>query len=44
MVECRISPAGSIRVDEIIELLENPIEGENSLGPIRRMNVQWQSH
>ena len=42
MVECRISPAGSIRVDEILRLLE--LDEGKLAGPIRRTNVQWQSH
>lgn len=42
IVECRISPAGSIRVDEILGLLELD-EGMLS-GPIRRTNVQWQDN
>ena len=40
IVECRISPAGSIRVDEILELLE--LDERKLSGPIRRTNVQWQ--
>ena len=39
IVECRISPVGSIRVDEILELL-GVSETELS-GPIRRTCVQW---
>lgn len=42
MVECNISPAGSIRVNEILKLLELD-EGKLS-GPIRRTNVQWQKN
>ena len=42
IVKCRISPAGSIRVDEILGLLELD-EGKLS-GPIRRTNVQWSSN
>lgn len=42
MVECRISPAGSMRVDEILGLLELD-EGKLS-GPVRRTNVQWRSN
>ncbi len=38
-VECRISQAGSIRVDEILTLLE--LNQENLSGPIKRTNVQW---
>jgi radical SAM-linked protein len=39
-VECKISPAGTIRVDEILRLLE--LEREDLAGPIRRTKVQWQ--
>ena len=42
MVECIISPAGSIRVNEILEALELD-EGKLS-GPIRRTNVQWKEN
>jgi hypothetical protein len=42
IVECIISPAGSIRVDEILGLLELDV-GKLS-GPIRRTKVQWQSN
>jgi radical SAM-linked protein len=42
MVEHRISLAGSIRMDEILELLELD-EGKLS-GPIRRTNVQWKKN
>lgn len=38
-VECNISPAGSIRVDEILLLLELDIE--KLTGPVRRIDVQW---
>jgi len=41
IAECRISPAGSIRVEEILELLE--LDHSNLAGPIRRTNVQWQN-
>jgi len=41
IAECRISPAGSIRVDEILELLG--LDHSNLAAPIRRTNVQWQS-
>jgi uncharacterized protein (DUF2344 family) len=40
VVECNVSPAGSIRVEEILKLLE--IEVGNLAAPIRRTNVQWQ--
>ena len=39
MVECKISPEGTIRVDEILELLELNMEGLT--GPIKRTNVKW---
>lgn len=40
IVECEISPAGSIRVDEIMKLLE--LDARKLAEPIRRNNVQWQ--
>ena len=41
IVECNISSAGSIRIEEILRLLELD---EGKLGsPIRRTNVQWQA-
>jgi len=40
IVECDITPAGSIRVDEILELLE--IDIEKLTAPVKRTNVQWQ--
>jgi len=40
VVECKISSAGSIRVDEILKLLE--LDVEKLAAPIRRTNVQWQ--
>ena len=39
-VECNISSSGSIRVDEILKLLE--LDVEKLAAPIRRTNVQWQ--
>lgn len=39
-VECKISLAGSIRVDEILELLE--LDYDMLSAPIRRTRVQWQ--
>jgi radical SAM-linked protein len=39
-VECKISPAGSIRVDEILTLLD--LDMENLAVPIRRTMVRWQ--
>lgn len=40
VVGCRTSPAGSIRVDEILELLE--LDEQKLAAPIRRTSVQWQ--
>ena len=40
VVECGVTPSGSIRVDEILKLLGLDIEKRS--GPIRRANVQWQ--
>ena len=39
-VECKISSAGSIRVDEILKLLE--LDVEKLAAPIRRTSVKWQ--
>ena len=39
-VECRISPEGTIRVDEIMTLLE--LGAEDLAGPVRRTSVRWQ--
>jgi len=40
MVECNISSAGSIRIEEILRLLE--LDEGKLASPIRRTNVQWQ--
>lgn len=40
VAECKIDPAGSIRVDEILNLLE--LELGNLGGPVRRTHVEWQ--
>ena len=40
VVECKISPDGTIRVDEILQLLE--IDADKLTAPIRRTNVRWQ--
>jgi radical SAM-linked protein len=40
MVECSVTPAGSIRVDEIVNLLE--LDASEFAAPIRRTKVQWQ--
>jgi hypothetical protein len=42
VVQCIITPAGSIRVDEILDLLE--LDAEKLAGPIRRTNVQWKNN
>jgi len=39
LVKCDITSAGSIRVDEILELLE--IDIEKLTAPVKRTNVQW---
>jgi uncharacterized protein (DUF2344 family) len=38
VVECKISPAGTIRVDEILSLLQ--LEVKDLAGPVRRMSVK----
>ena len=40
IVQCNISSAGSIRVDEILRLLE--LDEGKLASPVRRANVQWQ--
>jgi len=40
VVECKISSAGTIRVEEILKLLE--LDVEKLARPIRRTSVQWQ--
>ncbi len=39
IVECSISSAGSIRVDEVLSLLE--LDESMLAGPVRRIGVQW---
>jgi uncharacterized protein (DUF2344 family) len=39
IVECSISPAGSVRIEEILRLLE--LDEDKLALPIRRTNVQW---
>lgn len=39
IVECKISPAGSIRIDEILNLLG--LDESKLAAPIRRTNVKW---
>lgn len=40
VVECKITSAGAIRVDEILRLLQ--LDVEELAVPVRRTNVQWQ--
>lgn len=40
IVECVVTPAGSIRIDEIVNLLE--LDASEFTAPIRRTKVQWQ--
>lgn len=40
VVECKISSAGTVRVDEILKLLE--LDTDKLTAPIRRTNVKWQ--
>ena len=40
VVECKIGSAGTIRVEEILKLLE--LDVEKLAMPIRRTSVQWQ--
>ena len=42
IVECKISSAGSIRIEEILKLLQ--LDVEILALPIRRTNVQWKSN
>jgi hypothetical protein len=38
-VDCKISPAGTIRIDEILSLLQ--LTTADLIGPVRRTSVQW---
>ena len=40
VVECKVGSTGSIRVEEILKLLE--LDEEKLASPVRRTNVQWQ--
>jgi radical SAM-linked protein len=40
VVECKISSSGTVRVDEILKLLE--LDTDKLTAPIRRTNVKWQ--
>ena len=42
IVDCRITPAGSVRVEEIMELLE--LNTGMLETPIKRTGVQWQKN
>ncbi len=42
VVECIITSAGSIRVDEILNLLE--LDAEKLAGPVRRTNIKWKNN
>jgi radical SAM-linked protein len=42
IVECNISPGGSIRIEEVMELLE--LDNNELKAPIMRTNVQWQTN
>jgi radical SAM-linked protein len=41
-VQCIISPAGSIRVDEILKLLE--LDVTKLAAPVRRVKINWQTN
>lgn len=41
LVRCNVTAAGSIRIDEILSLLE--LKAEDLAGPIRRVAVEWVS-
>jgi hypothetical protein len=41
-VECNIKPAGTIRVDEVLELLE--LDTTKLAAPVRRVNIEWQGN
>lgn len=40
LVACKICSAGSIRIDEILRLLE--LDAEKLAGPVKRTSVEWQ--
>ena len=40
VVQCRIDPVGSIRIEEVLRLLE--LDPEKLTAPIRRISVEWQ--
>jgi hypothetical protein len=42
IVECKITSAGSVRVDEILQLLQ--LDRQKLAAPIRRTSVQWENN
>jgi hypothetical protein len=42
IVECKVTPAGSIRVEEILKLLD--LDDEKLALPVRRASVQWKNN
>ena len=42
IVECKVTPAGSIRVEEILKILD--LDAEKLALPVRRASVQWKSN
>jgi hypothetical protein len=42
IVRCDISPAGSIRIEEILQLLE--LDVDKLAAPVRRTSAQWNSN
>lgn len=41
-VRCNISPAGSVRVNEILELLD--LDATKLASPVRRTNIKWEKN
>ena len=42
IVECKITSAGSVRVDELLQLLQ--LDRQKLAAPIRRTSVQWENN
>jgi radical SAM-linked protein len=40
-VRCRFTPTGTVRIDELMQLLE--LREENLAGPVRRIRVNWEN-
>jgi hypothetical protein len=40
VIECKVSPSGTVRVDELLQLLH--IEHRMLASPVKRTKVQWQ--